>query len=163
MNSPEKVAAAPVYRVGDLTVDVGRATVARDGRDVALPKLSFDLLLALIDAAPRVVTHDELMNRVWPGLVVGPETVSQRVKLLRDSLDDDPKAPRYIVGVRGRGYRIDGGRHATESVRRHRDCGTSVPAPAAPTGVASARLAGCRGRPRHCRRLCDRVQPHEHA
>jgi TolB-like protein/DNA-binding winged helix-turn-helix (wHTH) protein len=106
VNSPENSAAAPVYRVGDLTVDVGRATVARDGRDVALPRLSFDLLLALIDAAPRVVTHDELMTRVWPGLVVGPETVSQRVKLLRDSLDDDPKAPRYVVGVRGRGYRM---------------------------------------------------------
>ena len=106
MNSPEKVASTPVYRVGDLIVDVGRATVVRDGRDVALPRLSFDLLLALIDVAPRIVTHDELMSRVWPGLVVGPETVSQRVKLLRDSLDDDPKAPRYIMGVRGRGYRL---------------------------------------------------------
>ena len=106
VNSPANPATAPVYRVGDLTVDVGRATVERDGRDVALPRLSFDLLLALIDAAPRVVSHDELMSRVWPGLVVGPETVSQRVKLLRDSLDDDSKAPRYIVGVRGRGYRL---------------------------------------------------------
>ena len=106
VNSPANPATAPVYRVGDLTVDVGRASVVRDGRDVALPRLSFDLLLALIDAAPRVVSHDELMSRVWPGLVVGPETVSQRVKLLRDSLDDDSKAPRYIVGVRGRGYRL---------------------------------------------------------
>jgi TolB-like protein/DNA-binding winged helix-turn-helix (wHTH) protein/Tfp pilus assembly protein PilF len=92
--------------VGDLVVDTGRATVVRDGKAVALPKLTFDLLLALIEAAPRVVSHDELMHRVWPGLVVGPETVSQRVKLLRASLDDDPKAPRYVLGVRGRGYRL---------------------------------------------------------
>jgi DNA-binding winged helix-turn-helix (wHTH) protein len=40
------------------------------------------------------------MQQVWPGLVVGPETVSQRIKLIRDALDDDPKQPRYIAGVR---------------------------------------------------------------
>ena len=106
VNPPENDPHAPVYRVGDLVVDTGRATVTRDGQAVALPKLTFDLLLALIEAAPRVVSHDELMHRVWPGLVVGPETVSQRVKLLRASLDDDPKAPRYVLGVRGRGYRL---------------------------------------------------------
>ena len=106
VNPPENGPQPPVYRVGDLVVDTGRATVARDGQVVALPKLTFDLLLALIEAAPRVVSHDELMQRVWPGLVVGPETVSQRVKLLRASLDDDPKSPRYVIGVRGRGYRL---------------------------------------------------------
>ena len=106
MNAPENDPQSPVYRVGDLVIDTGRATVARDGQAVALPKLTFDLLLALIEAAPRVVSHDELMHRVWPGLVVGPETVSQRVKLLRASLDDEPKAPRYVLGVRGRGYRL---------------------------------------------------------
>jgi TolB-like protein/Tfp pilus assembly protein PilF len=53
-----------------------------------------------------VVSPDELMDLVWPGLVVSPETVSQRIKLLRDSLDDDSKSPRYVAGVRGRGYRL---------------------------------------------------------
>lgn len=43
---------------------------------------------------------------MWPGLVVSPETVSQRVKLLRAALGDNPKQPRYILGVRGRGYRL---------------------------------------------------------
>jgi TolB-like protein len=46
------------------------------------------------------------MQNVWPGLVVTLETVSQRVKRLRSALDDDSKTPRYIGGVRGRGYRI---------------------------------------------------------
>ncbi len=97
---------APVFRLDDLVVDTGRATVARDGRELPLPRLSFDLLVALIEAAPRIVSPDELMDRVWPGLVVNPETVSQRIKLLRDSLEDDPKSPRYVAGVRGRGYRL---------------------------------------------------------
>ena len=46
------------------------------------------------------------MSRVWPGIIVSPETVSQRVKLLRDALADDPRVPRYIGGLRGRGYQI---------------------------------------------------------
>jgi TolB-like protein/DNA-binding winged helix-turn-helix (wHTH) protein len=108
-NPPDSVESRPVppvYELADLSVDTGRVTVRRAGRPLAVSGLSFDLLVALIDAAPRVVSQDELMDRVWSGLVVGPETVSQRIKLLRDALDDDPKHPRYIVGVRGRGYRL---------------------------------------------------------
>jgi TolB-like protein/DNA-binding winged helix-turn-helix (wHTH) protein/Flp pilus assembly protein TadD len=85
---------------------LGRISVTRAGETLALPKLSFDLLVALIEVAPRIVSPDELMDRVWPGLVVSPETVSQRIKLLRDSLGDDSKSPRYVTGVRGRGYRL---------------------------------------------------------
>jgi TolB-like protein/DNA-binding winged helix-turn-helix (wHTH) protein len=104
--SVSKQPLAPVYRVDDLVVDTSRVAVVRAGVSLALPKLSFDLLVALIEAAPRVVSPDELMDRVWPGLVVSPETVSQRIKLLRDSLGDDSKSPRYVAGVRGRGYRL---------------------------------------------------------
>lgn len=96
-----------LYRLDDLVVDTGRVTVMRGGVELALPRLSFDLLLALIEAAPRVVSPDELMDRVWPGLVVSPETVSQRIKLLRDTLGDDSRSPRYIGGVRGRQFLLE--------------------------------------------------------
>ena len=46
------------------------------------------------------------MTQVWPGLVVSPETVNKRVNLLREALGDDPREPRYIAGVRSRGYRL---------------------------------------------------------
>jgi TolB-like protein/DNA-binding winged helix-turn-helix (wHTH) protein len=95
-----------VYQLSDLVIDVTRQRVTRAAAEIALPKLSFDLLLVLIQAAPAVVSNDDLMAQVWPGLVVNPETVSQRVKLLRDALGDDPRAPRYIAGLRRRGYRI---------------------------------------------------------
>ncbi len=94
------------YRIGDLVVDVGRGRLMRGGEEIALPKLSFDLLLAMARAAPNLLSIDDLMNQVWPGLVVSPETVIHRVKVLRDALSDDPKAPRYIAGLRGRGYQI---------------------------------------------------------
>ena len=94
------------YRVDDLIVDIGRQRVTRNRVAISLSQLSFELLLALARAAPNLLSFDQLMERVWPGLVVSPETVSQRVKLVRDALDDDPHSPHYIVGVRGRGYRM---------------------------------------------------------
>jgi TolB-like protein/DNA-binding winged helix-turn-helix (wHTH) protein/Tfp pilus assembly protein PilF len=94
------------YVVGDLVVDTARAQVTRDGVELPLPKLSFDLLVALIEASPSVLSLDALMDRVWAGVVVSPETVSQRAKLLRDALGDDSRAPRYFTSVRGRGYRL---------------------------------------------------------
>jgi TolB-like protein/DNA-binding winged helix-turn-helix (wHTH) protein len=87
-------------------MDVGGHRVTRSGVDVPLPKLSFELLLALVRAHPRMVTPEELLDIVWAPAVVNPETVGQRVKLLRQALNDDARAPRYIVGVRGLGYRI---------------------------------------------------------
>jgi TolB-like protein/DNA-binding winged helix-turn-helix (wHTH) protein/cytochrome c-type biogenesis protein CcmH/NrfG len=97
-----------VYRLDDLTIDVGKAQVRRHDRELPLPRLSFDLLLALVKAAPDLVNVDELMDQVWPGVVVNAETVSQRIKLLRVALEDDPRQPRYIAVSRGRGYRILG-------------------------------------------------------
>jgi TolB-like protein/DNA-binding winged helix-turn-helix (wHTH) protein len=95
-----------IWRAGDLEVDVARQRVLQAGAVVDLPKLSFELLLTLLQCAPRFATNEELMQRVWKGLVVSPETVTQRVKLLRDALHDDPRQPRYIEGLRSRGYRL---------------------------------------------------------
>ena len=102
-------AAPPVaYRIADLLVDLGRWRVTRAGGEIPLPHLSFELLAELARCAPNLVTLDQLAERVWPGLGVTHETVTHRVKLVRDALGDDSRAPRYITGVRGRGYRIVG-------------------------------------------------------
>lgn len=95
-----------VFLVGDLSVDVGQQRVTRAGIEITLPYLSFELLLALIRVAPNVISNDLLMARVWPGLIVSPETVAKRVNLLREALGDDAQHPHYIAGVRGRGYRL---------------------------------------------------------
>jgi len=98
--------ASELFIAGDLHVDVGQQRVTRAGSKITLPDLSFQLLLALIRAAPNVLSNDLLMARVWPGLIVSPETVAKRVNLLREALGDDAKDPRYIAGVRNRGYRL---------------------------------------------------------
>jgi TolB-like protein/DNA-binding winged helix-turn-helix (wHTH) protein len=94
------------FIVGDLYVDIGQQRVTRAGSDIGLPNLSFQLLVALVRAAPNVLSNESLMTQVWPGLVVSPETVSKRVNLLREALGDDAREPRYITGVRSRGYRL---------------------------------------------------------
>ncbi len=98
--------ASELFIAGDLHVDVGQQRVTRAGIKITLPDLSFQLLLALIRVAPNVLSNDLLMARVWPGLIVSPETVAKRVNLLREALGDDAKDPRYIAGVRNRGYRL---------------------------------------------------------
>lgn len=94
------------YQIGDLTLDVGAAQLARGGREVALPRLSFELLVALVRQAPNVVGAEELIATVWAGTAVADETLTQRVTLLRKALGDDAAAPTYLRAVRGRGYQL---------------------------------------------------------
>jgi len=94
------------YQLDELTIDLASRGVRRAGTVIRLQGLSFDLLVTLVRAAPGLLSFEQLSERVWPGLVVSPETIVQRVKLLRGLLKDDPHAPRYIEAVRGRGYRM---------------------------------------------------------
>ena len=94
------------YIISDLNLDVLRGELTRHDEVITLPKLSYDLLVALAQAAPALLSQEELMAAVWPDRVIGDETLKQRVKLLRKSLGDDASAPTYIEAVRGRGYRL---------------------------------------------------------
>ena len=94
------------FRIGDLTLDTGQRLLLCDSKRIPLGPLTYRLLLTLVEAAPNMVSHDELINSVWGGRSVSPETISQRIKLLRDALSDDPHNPRYLELVRGQGYRL---------------------------------------------------------
>lgn len=94
------------YRFADLTLDLGQRRVARDGQALHLGKLTYEMLVTLVEAAPNVVTQDEFVARVWNGRIATPETVAQRLKLLREALGDEPAHPRYIAVLRGQGCRL---------------------------------------------------------
>ena len=104
----ENAATAPPrrFRVMDLEIDLDRETVRRGRALLDLPDLSFRLLATLVLRAPERVTKDELMREIWDDVVVSDETLAQRVRLLRQTLDEDSRNPRYIASVRGRGYRL---------------------------------------------------------
>jgi TolB-like protein/DNA-binding winged helix-turn-helix (wHTH) protein/Flp pilus assembly protein TadD len=94
------------YRFDDLVIDTRVRRVTRGATDLAIAGLTFDLLVALVRAAPALVSVDVLMDNVWKGIVVSPETVTQRVKILRQALGDTADNPRYIAARRGYGYRM---------------------------------------------------------
>ncbi len=96
---------ATSLKADDLEVDRTRRCVLRGSEVINLPRLSFEFLIALIDAAPAIVTHDELVAQVWRNHFVSPETIAQRARLLRVSLGDSANEPRYVAAVRGIGYR----------------------------------------------------------
>lgn len=95
-----------VYQVDDLLIDVRTRRVTRRELTLDITERSFDLLVALARAAPHLVSTQELMDCVWPGVIVGSETVTQRIKLLRQGLGDSADRPRYVAAVRGHGYRM---------------------------------------------------------
>jgi TolB-like protein/DNA-binding winged helix-turn-helix (wHTH) protein len=134
--SAESTSDPVAYGVNDLIIDLAPRRVRRGDTIIPLKSLTFDLLVALVRAAPGVVSFDQLTERVWTGLVITPETITQRVKLLRDALGDDPRAPTYIEGVRGRGYRMVAEVRALEEVEgpiTQDDPAPAAPAPSVPT------------------------------
>ncbi|HEY6456780.1 MAG TPA: winged helix-turn-helix domain-containing protein [Steroidobacteraceae bacterium] len=121
------------FKVDDLLIDIGVRRVTRNGVDLGITGLSFDLLLALVRAAPDLMSTQQLMDGVWSGVIVGAETVTQRIMLLRQSLGDSAGSPRYIVALRGHGYRIAAAVTALAASPR-----SSPRAPVPPTLIAAA-------------------------
>ena len=102
--------AAPtgVLTVDDVSLDPDRHLVHVRGQLVSLPLKEFDLLQALLADAGRVVTRDQLIDRVWGSDYVGDtKTLDVHVKRLRSKVETDPSRPRRIVTIRGLGYKYD--------------------------------------------------------
>jgi len=100
-------AAAPVYRVGELEVDVARHRVAVAGVPIKLSRREFDLLAMLVAHPGRFVTHRQLLRQVWgPGHEEDTQYLRVYVRQLREKLGDDPARPRFIENEPGVGYRL---------------------------------------------------------
>jgi two-component system, OmpR family, response regulator RegX3 len=93
---------------GPVRMDVDRHVVSVDGEPVALPLKEFDLLELLMRNAGRVLTRVQLIDRVWGSDYVGDtKTLDVHVKRLRAKIEPDPANPKYLVTVRGLGYKLE--------------------------------------------------------
>ncbi|HEY4121307.1 MAG TPA: response regulator transcription factor [Byssovorax sp.] len=91
--------------IGDIAVDVPGRVVTVGGKGIELTGIEFDVLVALVRRAGRVVSRDALLSEAGRGdVTVGERTVDVHVSHLRQKLGDDPKSPRLIKTVRGVGY-----------------------------------------------------------
>jgi two-component system response regulator RegX3 len=100
--SPGALAAGPVR------MDVDRHVVTVGSSPVQLPLKEFELLELLLRNAGRVLTRGQLIDRVWGADYVGDtKTLDVHVKRLRSKIEPEPSTPRYIVTVRGLGYKFE--------------------------------------------------------
>ncbi len=98
-----------IYRFAEITVDVGRCEVARGGEKIDLTAVEFKLLRVFLEHRGQVVSIDGLLREVWGrDAVLTDRVVYTHVNHLRNKLEDDPQDPRFLIGVRGIGYRFDG-------------------------------------------------------
>jgi two-component system OmpR family response regulator len=102
-SSPEAI--SEKLSAADVQVDVGTREVTVEGQPVELTGLEFDILVALMRRAGRVIPRDALLAEAGRSdVVVGERTVDVHISHLRAKLGDDPRAPRRIKTVRGVGY-----------------------------------------------------------
>jgi DNA-binding response OmpR family regulator len=97
----------PTIRHGDLAIDPARHEVRRGDDAIDLTRVEFKLLTAILAADGRVLSRDQLLDAVYGNEAsdVLDRTIDVHIRRLRDKLDDDPDAPRYVQTVRGVGYR----------------------------------------------------------
>jgi DNA-binding response OmpR family regulator len=103
------VPVAEVYRFGDAELDFARCELRRAGKPVELSALEFKLLAAFVKNSGRVLTRAQLLDQVWgQGTHVTDRVVDNQVTNLRKKIEPQPERPRYLVALRGLGYRFDG-------------------------------------------------------
>ena len=94
------------YRFRGYTLSPSRRTLVRDGRELPLIPRCFDLLVLLIERRNEAVSRADILDAVWSDVVVSDGALSQAVRILRRTLDDDPREPTYIRTVQRHGYRF---------------------------------------------------------
>ena len=93
-------------RIGAWRVDPMLDEMSKDGNTVKLERRAMQLLLCLAEHAGQVVSVEQLLDQVWTGVIVSPDSVYHAVAALRRSLGDDSHDPTYITNVPRRGYRL---------------------------------------------------------
>lgn len=92
---------------GDLRIDFAKRTVELASDQIQLTYVEFEILSALASHPGRVFTRDMLLDRIWGDSAFrDPRTIDVHIRHLREKLEPDPKEPRYLLTVRGVGYRF---------------------------------------------------------
>ena len=95
----------PVFKVGDLSVDLVRRVVKVGDKVVKLSPKEYDLLRVLVQHAGKVLTHKFLLNQLW-AVPIDAQYLRVYVRQLRQKIEPDPTRPQYILTETGIGYRL---------------------------------------------------------
>src|SRR6201990_450463 len=125
-----------VFAFGPFQLLAARRELLAHGVPVTLGQRAFEILLMLVNRQGQLVTKDELMAEVWPGVVVEENNLQVHVSALRKVLGSAGDGERYLLTVAGRGYRF-----VAQVDRDAEAAATSAPNESAPLTPAAARSA----------------------
>lgn len=108
MNAPRRRETLELYRFGDFGLDISERCLMHGTSHVHLSPKTYDVLVALVRRAGCLVTKDELLDGVWPGVFVDEGILTVHVAALRKALGDTRRPPTYIETVSRSGYRFIG-------------------------------------------------------
>jgi two-component system, OmpR family, KDP operon response regulator KdpE len=97
----------PIFRVGDLSVDLVRRIVKVGDKEIKLSPKEYELLRVLVQHAGKVLTHRFLLSQLWSDLT-DAQYLRVYVRQLRQKIETDPERPQYILTETGIGYRLRG-------------------------------------------------------
>ncbi len=117
-----------MYEFGPFRLDPRKKLLSRGSDTVTLTPKVLETLLLLVENRDKVLSKDDLMGKLWPDTFVDEANLSQNIFILRKTLGETAQDQRYIVTVRGTGYRF------AEAVRETAETGKAILSPAQPTG-----------------------------
>jgi TolB-like protein/DNA-binding winged helix-turn-helix (wHTH) protein/tetratricopeptide (TPR) repeat protein len=120
---------SPSILIGEWRVDADLDRVSRDGHEIKVEPRAMRVLLYLVAHAGRNVSVNELLENVWPDVVVGPDSVYEAISLLRRTLGDDQQRPAFIAQIPRKGYRLIA---PVTPVPKPEPAAESLPPPASP-------------------------------
>jgi len=101
--------APPIFRFGDAEVDAARCELRRAGSVVDTTTTEFKLLSVFVRHRGRVLTRERLLDEAWgQGTFLTDRVVDNHIVALRKKIEPEPAEPRFLISVRGVGYRFDG-------------------------------------------------------
>ena len=95
----------PIFRIGDLSVDLVRRVVKLGDKDVKLSPKEYDLLRVMVQHAGKVLTHKYLLGELWDNLT-DAQYLRVYVRQLRQKIETEPERPQYVLTETGIGYRL---------------------------------------------------------
>jgi two-component system alkaline phosphatase synthesis response regulator PhoP len=105
----ERIKAIGKQSFADIEVDFDRVEVTKRGKRIDLTAMEFKLLRIFLEHRGQVLTIDELIQEGWGGdAVLTDRVIYTHVNNLRKKMEEDPRNPQFLIGVRGIGYRFDG-------------------------------------------------------
>lgn len=95
---------ARVYRFGTFTIDTLKQQLCHDGEMVPVSRKVYELLQLLVENAGEIVTRDQIQNTIWAGREIEDGNIGQHIHMLRRTLGDNSRTPKYVLTIPGKGF-----------------------------------------------------------